>query len=140
MVITALDDRLIEGGLRLLKQLDDADVFVDAALWFYFTDKEAWKLLLSLPEAIGGGPRAAYKVIQEAISKLADLPFSLDDVTVAQPDAPVLRLLRIAISTGPGISGIRFTNNVVNGQLIQDAYIYRLTRRPHRIDIPAKTH
>ncbi|MFN2514070.1 MAG: hypothetical protein ABR568_21985 [Pyrinomonadaceae bacterium] len=28
---------------------------------------------------------------------------------------------------GGGISGIRFTNNVINGTPIEDAYIYRIT-------------
>ena len=41
------------------------------------------------------------------------------------PDAPVVALLRTAIRTGPGISGIRFKNNVIDGTLIEDAYIYR---------------
>jgi len=139
MVVTALDDKLIKGGEQLLRQLDDAKVTVDAALWFYFADIQGWKLLLSLPEVIGHGPKAAYQAVQEALSKVADLPFSLDDVAVANPDAPLLKLMRITISTGQGISGIRFSNNVVNGQLIQDAYIYRLTRQSHNSS-PLKTH
>jgi hypothetical protein len=40
---------------------------------------------------------------------------------------PIVVLLRKAISTGPGIAGVRFTNNSVNGTFIDDAYIYRLT-------------
>jgi hypothetical protein len=40
---------------------------------------------------------------------------------------PLVLLLRKAIVTGPGISGIRFTSNSVNGTFIDDAYIYRLT-------------
>jgi hypothetical protein len=35
-------------------------------------------------------------------------------------------LLRKAVSTGPGISGVRITNNAVNGRIIDDAYIYRV--------------
>jgi hypothetical protein len=36
--------------------------------------------------------------------------------------------MRTAIQTGPGtgVSGIRFTQNMVNNVLIEDAYIYRL--------------
>jgi hypothetical protein len=35
--------------------------------------------------------------------------------------------LRSAVRTRPGIDGIRVTNNVINGLVIEDAYIYRLT-------------
>lgn len=139
MVVTALDDKLIKGGAQLLKQLDDAKVVVDAALWFYFPDIQGWKLLLSLPEVISHGPKAAYQVVQESLSKIPDLSFSLDDVAVANSGAPLLNLMRIAISTGTGISGIRFSNNVINGQLIQDAYIYRLTRESPASTSPLKT-
>ena len=53
---------------------------------------------------------------------------SLDDIAVSKPKNPLLKLLKIAIKTGPAISGIRFTNNVINGQLIKDAHIYRLLK------------
>jgi len=126
MVVTNLDDKLIKDGEHLLKQLDTDSVLVDAVLWFYFSETQKWKLLVSLPDIINRGPKIAYHTIQEALSKIT-INFSLDDVVVIQPDDPLLRLLRTAIITSDGISGIRFSNNVVNGQLIQDAYIYRIT-------------
>jgi len=46
---------------------------------------------------------------------------------VIEEKAPLYVLLRSAISTGPGLSGIRFSRNVINGQLIEDAYLYRIT-------------
>jgi hypothetical protein len=126
MVVTNLDDKLIKDGEKLLKQLDTDCIFVDAILWFYFSETQKWKLLVSLPGIINRGPKIAYHTIQEALSRIS-VTFSLDDVVVVQPDDPILKLLKIAITTSDGISGIRFSNNVVNGQLIQDAYIYRMT-------------
>ena len=38
----------------------------------------------------------------------------------------MVRLLRKVIKTGRKVSGIRFTNNVINGTVIDDAYIYLL--------------
>jgi hypothetical protein len=38
----------------------------------------------------------------------------------------LVQLLRPVIGTGPGICGIRLTQNVIDGVLIEDAYIYRL--------------
>lgn len=130
MVNMTLDERLITDGEKLLQQLDSSQTKVDAALWFYFSDIASWKLLLSLPDLIGKGPKAAYQKVQAAFSELArkgiDISFALNDVAIAQPSSPLLRLLRVAIRTGSEISGIRFANNVINGQLIEDAYIYRL--------------
>jgi hypothetical protein len=34
--------------------------------------------------------------------------------------------LRTAIRTDSGINGIRFSNNSINGTVIEDAYIYRI--------------
>jgi hypothetical protein len=49
----------------------------------------------------------------------------------------MLSLLRVAISTGPGISGIRFTHNTINNVLIEDAYIYRLESPPRNVTATA---
>ncbi len=128
MVAIAFTPELVEKGKNLLEELDASNVKVDSALWFYFSEQGFWKLMLSIPDVKKEGPKAGYEKIQKALSKLgAGQAPALDDVVVAKPDAPLLRLLKIAVRTGPGISGIRFTNNVINGQLIPDAYIYRLT-------------
>lgn len=127
MVGTTLRDNLIKSGEDLVKQLDASNVLVDAALWFYFPDLETWRLMLSLPEIMKMGPKAAYKEVQKAFSKLGeDQPISLADVTITKTDAPILQLLKIAIKTGTDISHIRFSKNAINGQLIDDVFIYRL--------------
>jgi hypothetical protein len=126
MVIATLDDKLIEGGKQLISQLDEDNVKVDAALWYYFDETPNWKLLISLPDVINQGPKAAYHVLQETFFKVNNLPFSLEDSAVIKPNSPLLILLRHAIRTENNIVGIRFSNNMINGQFIQDAYIYRL--------------
>jgi uncharacterized protein YbjQ (UPF0145 family) len=51
------------------------------------------------------------------------------------PENALIELLSTAIQTpADAVAGIRFSNNTINGQLIPDAYIYRLTRPlPERI-------
>ena len=129
-----LTDELIEGGALLLKEPDAAHVTVDAAFWFYYPEQDIWKLVLSLPTVVKRGPRAAYSKIQKAIAKFGNKHLlTLNDIAIAKIGAPIVRILQSAIRTGPGISGIRFSNNVINGQLISDAYIYRLQQHtmPH---------
>jgi len=128
MVVTELTVSLIESGKSLIQQLDKGGVNVDAAFWFFFADVEGWKLVLSLPTVSREGPKKAYREVQKAIGKLGNdaAGLCLNDVVVLKLRAPLLPLLRSALRTGPGIHGIRFTGNVVDGQLIEDAYVYRV--------------
>lgn len=127
MVATTLTDQLIDGGKDLIEELDASGIKVNGALWFYFPEEGFWKLMLSFPNIKEEGPKSSYAKIQKALLKLKKKDgLALDDVTLAKPNAPLIDLLKMAIHTGPGISGIRFSNNVINGQLISDAYIYRL--------------
>ena len=51
---------------------------------------------------------------------------SLMDISVVEDNDPLIFLLRKAVRTSEGVSGIRFSQNAINGQFIEDAYIYRL--------------
>ena len=127
MVVDTLSPDLVKGGENLLRELDAANADVRAAVWLYFPEEGFWKLLLSFPNVEKQGPKATYARVQKALKKLGGKQAPhLDDVAVTRPNAPILQLLGTAIRTGPGISGIRFSNSVINGQLIPDAHIYRL--------------
>jgi len=127
MVANTLTEQLVNEGKYLIEELDASGINVDGALWFYFPEEGFWKLMLSFPDVEKIGPKLSYVKVQKALSKLKEKGnLSLDDVALAKPNAPLMHLLKIAVRTGSGISGIRFSNNVINGQLIADAYIYRL--------------
>lgn len=126
MVITFTDD-LKNAGKELIEKLDVQGSKVDGALWFYFPEENYWKLLLSFPNIDKDGPKIFYTKIQKALSSIkAENVLKLDDVVLTKRNAPLLSLLKSFVNTGPNISGIRFSNNIINGQLIPDAYIYRL--------------
>lgn len=127
MVANTLTQDLIDGGEALLKRLDAAKLKVDAALWFFFPEEGFYKLLLSMPDLEAQGPKSAYEKVQKEMARLGDeRTFSLDDVTINKPRSQLLKVLRSAIRTRKGINSIRFSNNVIQGMLISDAYIYRL--------------
>lgn len=119
---------MIDIGGILVRKLDDHGIRPDAAFWLYSPELQQWKLVIADSEVGTLGPKKIYRQIQKILSEYADeIPgISLDDVSLIKPDASIIVLLRVAIRTGPGISGIRFKNNVINGTLIEDAYIYRL--------------
>lgn len=124
---TVLVEKDIQEGKRLIEALDKADFQAEAAMWFYLTDSDEWRLLIASPFVEKNGPKKAYSFIQSVLAQLSpssEIP--LKDISVLSPKDQLISLLRTAIRTGPGISGIRFTRNVINNRLIEDAYIYRI--------------
>jgi hypothetical protein len=128
MVGAALTPQLIEEGAELLQALDVSGLTPDAAFWFYFSDINAWKLILAEMRVGPDGPREVYKQVQRTLDALSDTikSFSLADVVVAKPDAPVVSVLKRALRVERNAGGVRFSQNVIDGVLIEDAYIYRL--------------
>jgi hypothetical protein len=128
MVESSLTKERIDAGAKLLARMDERGVAPDVALWLYFPEERTWKLLLVEVKLSKTGPRAAYAQMQAVLRKYASelSGLSLNDVVLEKPDARVVELIRKAVKTGRGISGIRFQNNGINGTVIEDAYIYRV--------------
>jgi len=127
--MAGLTREMIEGGRQLLERLDRTGFRARACFWFYFPDSDRWRLVFASSEVRNRGPLAAYLKIDAAVRRLpADAGISgLGDVMAMKDTEPLIPLLRKAIPTGPGTTGIRLTRNAVNGTFIDDAYIYRLT-------------
>lgn len=124
MVKPNLTTQMIEAGCHLLELLDRQKFRARACFWFYFPESDRWRFVVASPEVRVQGPHDAYRKVQALARKVPQAAevFAPGDVTVVKDNDQLVVLLRKAISTGPGISGIRFTNNSID-----DAYIYRLT-------------
>ena len=128
MVSTTLVDTQIEDGEKILRQLDADRFDVDSALWFFDTQKEKWTLFIATPLVNSIGPKESYSKIKESLDKLVNtLQTATLDLALIKPDHDLLRLLKSALRVGPEIARIRFTGNVINGTLIEDALIYKLS-------------
>ena len=126
MVETNLTKELIDSGARLVEKLDKRGLAPDAAFWLYAPEEQTWKLVLVEVKLAKRGPRAAYGEIQKILESEKEFGnLRLDDLVLEKPDARIVELIRKAMRTGSGITGIRFKNNVIDGTLIDDAYIYR---------------
>jgi len=126
-----LVDADMKAGEALLGKLDEAKFDIKAAFWFYLSEPEEWRLFLASPLVDEKGPREAYKQVQSQLPKLKeeleqDYELSLQNISVVSPNDNLIKLLKTAIKTGPGISHIRVARNVINNVLIEDAYIYRV--------------
>jgi hypothetical protein len=129
LVTQTLTQQMIDEGAALLRTLDSQGFKTTAALWFYLEPSDTWRLILASPEVQSEGPKHLYERVQKVLGDGSNkIRITLRDISVVPSDDPLIKLLRMAIETGPNdISGIRFSRNTINGQFIQDAYIYRLT-------------
>ena len=122
-------------GRNLLKELDKRRETIKAAFWYLNPEEKAWQFILASPLSNSGKKKELYNSIWEILHSersdgFTDGDFArfFSDIHVTSEDDEIVRLLRTAIKTGAeDISGIRFKSNVINGQYIEDAYIYRLS-------------
>lgn len=139
MAENTLVDRDIRRGEAIVRALDnaaDVSMHPTAALWFLFREEESWRLLLALPAMATDPAQSVYARLLEIVTQAPEIEhFSFDTIGLMPPESPLVDLLGVAIQTpADAVAGIRFSNNTINGQLIPDAYIYRLTRPvPERI-------
>ena len=129
MVAAHLVERDIKDGETLVHRLDRDGFPVTAALWFYDAEYERWTLIIESRLVRKHGPLEAYRRLGKSIKRIKKSDFALNStrVELVKETNELTRLLRRAIKTGPGISGIRFSKNSINGTFIEDAYIYRAT-------------
>lgn len=125
MVAAPLVEASIDAGRRLVVELDSEQVDIEAAFWSFRPESSQWRLVLASPLVDAVGPMETYKQLQRIISEHG-LEIELRDISVVSTRDELVNLLRMAIQTGPGLSGIRFTGNAINGTFIDDAYIYRM--------------
>ncbi len=126
-----LVDADMKAGEALLGKLDEADFNTKAAFWLYLSEPEEWRLFLALPLVDEKGPREAYKQVQSQLPKLKEeleqgYELSLQNISLVSPNDDLIKHLKTAVKTGPGVSHIRFARNVINNVFIEDAYIYRV--------------
>ena len=129
MVTKILVDSDIESGRRLLEKLDEEGMKVDAALWAYDPETHRYQFIIGSGEVEERGARPFYTGIQHALESLPDeeKQVSFSDVAVTSLSTSVVGSLSTRINTpSNAIESIRITDEVVDREVIDDAYVYRL--------------
>lgn len=118
---------MIKSGEFLIAALDKLNLLVKSAFWLLLPDQHVWRLVIASPEVRLSGPKAVYRKVVSALRRLPSevSPIGAKDISVVEDKDPLVVMLGSIISTGPGVSGIRFSRSVINGQMIEDAYLYR---------------
>lgn len=123
-----LTSAMVDAGAELVRKLDEMGISTTAALWLFESEVNEWRLVFASPEVATRGPREVYEKIRQAVEQLKDkasaAPFSA--IALLDADADLIRVLRVGLKTGAGVSRIRVSKNAVNGHYIDDALIYRV--------------
>ena len=133
MATTTLVDNVFEEGKSFLEYLDKQNLDIRVAFWLYQKENNSWKLILSTPKVESLGSRFFYSKILRYLKSfnfqhLSNSSISPLDIVVLSYSDNFINLLKSMIKTSPApeIRSIRFSNNVVNGTLIDDVLVYRL--------------
>lgn len=129
MVKREFTTEMIAAGRMLLELLDRHKFRTCAAFWFYFDESARWRFVVASPEVRTRGSIAAYRKIHALARKIpgGDEIFGPSSVTALEDKNRLVVALRRTNSTGPKLAGRRLTGEAINGTMIDDAYIYRLT-------------
>ncbi|SHG06523.1 hypothetical protein [Ornithinibacillus halophilus] len=127
---TLVEKDFREGAL-LVKELDNANFPVHAALWLYDLDRECWRLIIASKSYDHTGPAKAYRSINDVLMELRqnnqDYNIDLSNIVFVRTNDRLIEILSTTIHTGPDkVAGIRFSRNAIENYYIEDAYIYRI--------------
>jgi translation initiation factor 2 beta subunit (eIF-2beta)/eIF-5 len=129
LVKESISRDMISAGDRLARHLVASELPIDGLLWHYVTESNSWRFVVASPEVSASGPKNVYQRIRAIIEQMPqsdEQVVNWDDIFVVDTKDPLIKLLRQAVHTGKGVAGTRFSRNVVNGVLIEDAYVYKL--------------
>ena len=120
---------MIKSGGMLVSALDKLDLLVKGAVWLLLPDQRVWRLMISTPEVGTLGPKAVYRKVRAALARLPSdaMPIGMKDISVVDERDSLFLLLRSTLAKGQSMSNIRFSRNAIDGHLIEDAYLYRVT-------------
>jgi len=118
----------IERGRRLLQALDERGVRVQAAFWAYKPESNRYQLVFGSEDVESQGMRPLYGKIQEALETIPpEERVRSSEIAVTSMSRGLVRHLRTHVKTpADAIEAHRFTDEVIDRELVEDALVYRL--------------
>ena len=120
MVRSDLTQQRIDFGGHLVRTLEDRDLRIKMAFWYYYPDFNKWKLFIASPDVRRKGSRFFYQHIQTFLLKQKERVVSLSDIHVLDNNDPFILSMRLALGNVQGIPDVQLD------QLIEGAVFYRL--------------
>ena len=127
LVKETLNEEMKRDGAALTLSLDAAGWPVIASFWYYEADFNRWKLMLVSPRVSTDGSRKAYLAVISAVDSIHQSRMNLNHIRAIAPDHPLVTRLASVIKTGWTIGGIPFYRQAIDREIVEDAYLYRIT-------------
>lgn len=121
MAKTALVDKYINDGRRLVSALDNEGFLIDTAMWFYSEELDEWQLIVATPLVDQLGLRETLRRVQSVIGNLMSISLSLSDISLLSPDSNLINAIKTTVRRSKDVT---LKGTVTNGILVDDAYIY----------------
>jgi hypothetical protein len=131
MVMAPLTREMIEQGAEFVRALEQDGVTILAAFWFLEAEAGRWRLFIATPDINRIGWQELYGLAHPIRDRLAPEPaFNTYDIGILWPTHSIFRTVADLVTTGPELGGQRFTNQIGNGELVDDVYVYRQMIEP----------
>jgi len=115
----------ISTGSQMLVALDKAGLRVKVALWAASSRYEDWKFIIASPKFDLEGRLPAYE--QVAIALRGKFFNTLPPILILKMKDPFIKDLRHTFSGVASVEGMRLGGQSFGGNLIHNAYTYRIT-------------
>jgi hypothetical protein len=123
LVSEVLTEAMLEAGSNVLRHLDKVGVHVDTAVWYYYEEARAWRMVLSSPEVDLYGPLNAYGKLMDALATLDELKVPFQSFSFLPTTSHVVEPFR---GLSQDYLNLRTPRSMLNRHYVDDAYIYRL--------------
>lgn len=126
-VTESLSENIANAGAKLVAKLEAAQIPIEGALWMFVPELGKWRFFIASSKVPTEGPKFLYVRIQAVLaSGTWDEPnLDIQDISVVDPDTPVIAAIRSMFQIGPEGEGSRIRGMTIAGSFIADSYIYR---------------
>ncbi len=129
MAQVTLVDADLSVGRELLDALDARKFAVSSALWLQREEGDEYRLIIATPVVDREGKQAAYMRLAGVLKDAAlNDRMPLFRIEAVGESDPTVSLLRRFVSAAGSDVKLRLSNNVFDGVLVPDAYVYRLAK------------
>jgi len=126
--LKALTQNMIDSGKKFVEILIESSATPKAAFWIYNQEVDNWMLLMSHVDSIDDNHDMFDQLVaNKYTSNEGELPdLEISDIGLAQVNAPILELLDSVVNTGDETLGINFSQEEINGTVLDGVYLYRM--------------
>ncbi len=131
MAEIALVENQIEDAGLLVEKLDQDGFSTKLVAWYYYSDAEEWRLLISgntFDSLLQKQEAVAYGRLAQALNEITVSGLKISDLKIVGTSAPLVQSIGRLIKTGTsGVIRAHFANTTINGIFMKEFFVLRST-------------